>query len=225
VSSQRSEARRAQFPFRTVSGTVSGVCLCHSTRLLMRTFGNVASSCLLFNPSVPITSPAHTATIARFSLAAGLRKANVLWLTWGQVDLRRRVAWIHPDQAKAGRAITVPLNAEAAGILRDERGKHPVRVFTFNCRPVKKVNTKVWRAALKRAGIVNFRWHDLRHTWASWHVQNGTPLHALQELGGWTTFSMVLRYAHLSAGHLAEYSENSGTKTAHVAKRADGNQR
>ena len=62
------------------------------------------------------------------------------------------------------------------------------------------------RAALKRAGIEDFRWHDLRHCWASWHVQNGTPLFALQELGGWESPEMVRRYAHLSACHLAPYA-------------------
>lgn len=50
----------------------------------------------------------------------------------------------------------------------------------------------------------NFRWHDLRHTWASWHVQNGTSLQELQQLGGWSSYEMVLRYAHLSSDHLKE---------------------
>ena len=45
------------------------------------------------------------------------------------------------------------------------------------------------------------------HTWASWHVQNGTPLHALQELGGWESPEMVRRYAHFSAEHLAPYAD------------------
>jgi site-specific recombinase XerD len=58
-----------------------------------------------------------------------------------------------------------------------------------------------------RAGITDFRWHDLRHTWASWHIQQGTPLHVLQELGGWSDIRMVQRYAHLSTDHLAVYAE------------------
>ena len=56
-------------------------------------------------------------------------------------------------------------------------------------------------------GLRDFRWHDLRHTWASWHVQAGTPLLVLKELGGWASLDMVLRYAHLSADHLAEHAE------------------
>ena len=62
-----------------------------------------------------------------------------------------------------------------------------------------------WYKGLKTAGIENFRWHDLRHTWASWHVQAGTPLHVLQELGGWESVEMVRKYAHFSSEHLSEY--------------------
>ena len=68
-------------------------------------------------------------------------------------------------------------------------------------------NTKAWKKALRRAGISDFRWHDLHHTWASWHVQAGTPLHVLQELGGWETEAMVKRYAHLAPEHLAEHAQ------------------
>lgn len=67
------------------------------------------------------------------------------------------------------------------------------------------LDTKAWRLALQRAGIAEFRWHDLRHTWASWHAQAGTPLHVLQELGGWESAEMVRKYAHLSTVHLTEY--------------------
>ena len=70
------------------------------------------------------------------------------------------------------------------------------------------MTTKAWYKALKSAKIEDFRWHDLRHTWASWHVQNGTPLNVLQELGGWESVEMVRRYAYLGVTHLAEYSEN-----------------
>jgi integrase len=128
-------------------------------------------------------------------------------LQWSQVDLARRCAWIHPDQAKARKAIAVPLTAAAVVVVRQQIGKHETHVFTYRRKPIKQVNTKAWRGALKRVGIADFRWHDLRHTWASWHVQSGTPLHVLQELGAWETAEMVRRYAHLSSEHLAQYVE------------------
>ncbi len=89
-------------------------------------------------------------------------------------------------------------------------GEHLKRVFTYHGEPVSKAGTWAWRKALKRAGIENFRWHDLRHTWASWHVQNGTPLHILKELGGWASYEMAQRYAHLAPEHLVGYAGNAG---------------
>jgi integrase len=149
--------------------------------------------------------PGHLAAMARFSLETGLRRANVTGLEWSQVDLARRTAWIHPDQAKARKAIAVPLSAAAVVVLREQVGKHATHVFSYRGKRLRQANTKAWRKALSRVGIENFRWHDLRHTWASWHVQAGTPLHVLQELGGWECAEMVRKYAHLSTAHLAEY--------------------
>jgi integrase len=100
--------------------------------------------------------------------------------------------------------ISVPLNATALEVLRRQLGKHPERVFTYRGQPLAWGNTLAWRKALKRAGIENFRWHDLRHSWASWHRQAGTPTHELQRLGGWRSSVMVERYAHLAPDHLAQ---------------------
>ncbi len=149
--------------------------------------------------------PEHLAAMVRFSLETGLRQANVTGLQWSQVDLVRRTAWIHPDQAKARKAIAVPLSNAAVIVIREQIGKHATHVFSYKGKPVRQVNTKAWRATLKQVGITAFRWHDLRHTWASWHVQAGTPLHVLQELGGWECVEMVRKYAHLSSEHLAGY--------------------
>lgn len=61
-----------------------------------------------------------------------------------------------------------------------------------------QVNTKAWRNALQRAGIVDFRWRHLRHTFAvTWHREVGIPTRELQRLGGWQTQSMVEKYAHV----------------------------
>lgn len=73
-------------------------------------------------------------------------------------------------------------------------------------KPVTQTSTKAWRDAVKLAGIkLGFRWHDLRHTWASWHAQDGTPLNVLQELGAWSSNEMVQRYAHLATKHLSAW--------------------
>ena len=129
--------------------------------------------------------PEHLAAMTRFSLETGLRRANVTGLLWSQVDLARRTAWVHADQAKGRKAIAVPLSAAAVIVIREQLGKHSTHVFSFKGKPVRQVNTKAWRRTLQRVGIDDFRWHDLRHTWASWHVQAGTPLPVLQELVGW----------------------------------------
>ena len=96
--------------------------------------------------------PEHLADMAAFSLATGLRAANVTGLQWSQVDLARRLAWMHPDQAKARRAIPVPLNAEAVVIVSKQIGKHLTHVFSFRGKPIIQVSTKAWYAALERAG-------------------------------------------------------------------------
>jgi len=168
--------------------------------------------------------PPHLADMTRFSLETGLRRSNVTGLQWSQVDLVRRTAWIHPDQAKARKAIPVPLSTVAVLTLRKQIGKHHTHVFTYNGHPVTQVNTKAWFKAKKRAGIEHFRWHDLRHTWASWHVQEGTPLLALKELGGWATLEMVQKYAHLSSDHLAQWVDRViGTNLVQVSSQGAGN--
>lgn len=160
-----------------------------------------------FERLVSLLSP-HQAAMAYFAVATGLRQRNVCRLEWSQVDLQRKVAWIHADQAKARKAIGVPLNRSALEVLRGQIGQDLQFVFTYKGNPVWQVNTKAWRNAVKKAGLVDFRWHDLRHTWASWHVQAGTPLNILQELGGWECVEMVRRYAHLSSEHLLPHAEN-----------------
>ncbi|MBI2225698.1 MAG: site-specific integrase [Betaproteobacteria bacterium] len=151
--------------------------------------------------------PEHQRNVVLFALATGLRQSNVIKLEWSQVDLERCVAWIHADQAKGRKDIHVSLNSVAVGVLQEQTGKHRSRVFTYRGKPINQANTKAWKNALKRAEIENFRWHDLRHTWASWLVQHGTPLNVVQEMGAWESEGMVRRYAHLAPAQLAQHAE------------------
>lgn len=150
--------------------------------------------------------PDHQRLTVVFALATGLRQSNVLRLEWPQVDLRRRMLWVHADQAKGRRDFSISLNQTAVDVLKLCRGAHKLRVFTYQGRPFVSANTRAWRHALCRAGIRDFRWHDLRHTWASWHVQHGTPLFVVQDLGAWSSEQMVRRYAHLAPSQYAEHA-------------------
>jgi integrase len=151
---------------------------------------------------------AHLAQMVRFSLVTGLRQSNVTHLQWSQIDLERRIAWVLPEHAKGKKTIAIPLNDSAIKILTEQQGQHQLWVFPYAGRPVINPANHAFKKAMARAGIENFRWHDLRHTWASWHVQSGTPLAVLQKLGGWSSYSMVLRYAHLAPDHIAEFASN-----------------
>ncbi|MEI6707895.1 MAG: tyrosine-type recombinase/integrase [Methylococcales bacterium] len=162
--------------------------------------------------------PEHLQAMMRFTLATGLRQSNVTGLQWSQIDMTRKCAWVNANESKSGKAIALPLNSDAMAILRECEpiGTH---VFTYHGKAVTRANNHAWRNALIRAGIEDFRWHDLRHCWASNHVMAGTPLNVLKELGGWSDLTMVLRYAHLSSEHLAQYAEKittNGTNLLHT---------
>jgi integrase len=167
--------------------------------------------------------PEHLSVMARFSLETGLRKSNVTGLRWGQVDLVRRHVVIHADQAKARKAIGVPLSRAAVELVRRQLGKHLEHVFTYKGRPVEQVNTKAWTKALGMAGIENFRWHDLRHLWARSCAEAGVPQAFLQELGGWSSPSMVARYAHLGGEHLMAYVDRAAELRAGVVTEPSNN--
>ena len=146
------------------------------------------------------------AQAAEFTLATGLRENNVLELEWNQIDLQRRVAWLHGDQTKQKKALGVPLNDAACAILASRRGTHKQYVFAHpeSGKPLYKASNRAWYTALRKAKLKTFRWHDLRHTWASWAAMNGVRLEDIQQMGGWATAQMVQRYRHLSPEHLAE---------------------
>lgn len=147
---------------------------------------------------------------AQMALATGMRSGEILGLEWSEVDLKRKAAWVTAEKAKSFNARIVPLNDLAISVIRKQIGQHPKYVFTRNGVPQRYIDQRMFKSACKRAGIEDFTFHDLRHTWASWHAQQGTPLFALKELGGWKTLEMVKKYAHLGNEHLAKYA-NSGT--------------
>jgi integrase len=146
--------------------------------------------------------PQHLQAVVLFAVSTGCRMGEILNLDWSRVDLDRRVAWLNHGSTKNNDARGIPLNRDALIALGIVDRSHHI-VFTWRGRKMKRVGS-AWKKALCRAGITDFRFHDLRHTWASWHVMAGTSLYDLKELGGWRTMDCVMRYAHLAPDHLAK---------------------
>lgn len=172
--------------------------------------------------------PRHLRVIAMFSLATGLRRNNVLRLRKSDVDWVRYVAHVGQphNRTKNRRPLVVPLNRYAVMALRatwDDAPKSE-HVFTYKGQPIKQVNTQAWYKALRRAGIQDFRWHDLRHTWASWLSQEGVDPLRLMELVGWRSLEMVKRYRHLNVHHLAPDASRLDTilDTPEIARQLTG---
>lgn len=143
--------------------------------------------------------------VVSFALLTGARKGEILSMKWDSVNLSRRIAVVTADNAKSGKARPLPLNDEAVKAITSCR-RDCDYVFSLNGEQAKQIARGEFSRALGRAGITDFRFHDLRHTWASWHVQNGTPLMTLKEMGGWEKLEMVNKYAHLSTEHLSKFS-------------------
>lgn len=137
-----------------------------------------------------------------FAFMTGLRKGNVFDLEWSRVDLARSICWIEAENTKAENLIVVPLNSVARGIL-EAQPRSEARVF-----PVEPPCHAQWKRYVIRAGLPDgFRFHDIRHTFASWHSMAGTERKSIQDLGGWATSSMVDTYVHLPSTYLVEAQE------------------
>jgi integrase len=143
----------------------------------------------------------HLAALVRYALATGCRATEITGLEWERVDLARNTAWL--NQTKNGTPRGVPLNVDAVQVLREQIGRHSRFCFTHMGQPIRwQVSNTGWQRALERAGIKDFRFHDLRHTWASWHRQAGTSCDELKDLGGWKSRQMVDRYAKFATENL-----------------------
>ena len=144
----------------------------------------------------------HMAAIVRFALATGCRASEITGLEWGRVDLERKTAWL--NRTKNGTPRGVPLNRDAVAILVSVRGQHAQVCFTYKGEPIRwGVCNTAWLEAVKWAKLTDFRFHDLRHTWASWHRQAGTSTDELKDLGGWKSRVMVDRYAKFATENLS----------------------
>jgi integrase len=160
--------------------------------------------------------PPHLELAARFAVLTLLRMRAQSRLTWDRVDMAGRRAWVPRGQMKGGKTFGFPLSAEAIRVLKEAKilNSKGDRVFQFEGRPIDNFHTAAFKKAAARAGIKWLRWHDLRHTGASWAVQSGVTLPELMALGDWKSYRMVLRYGHLAPSNAASAAQRVGTQVA-----------
>lgn len=163
--------------------------------------------------------PAHLQLAAQFAVLSLLRMRAMLKLTWDRIDLDKRRAWIPRAHQKAARTFGLSLSKEAVKVLRELRKLNPdgAHVFQWMGKPIDDCNTNAFQEALRRARIKGANWHTLRHTGASWAVQNGVTLPELMALGDWKDYRSVLKYAHLAPANSATAAEKVA-QMAHTRK-------
>jgi integrase len=135
------------------------------------------------------------------SLNTGIRRGALFGLLWSDVDMEGRVLTLRGEEGKSGKTNRVPLNDAAFRAFAEWRRQSGDGGLVFpsprtggrfdDCK-------KAWKTLMRKAGIENFRWHDMRHDFASRLVMRGVDLNTVRELMGHADMKMTLRYAHLA---------------------------
>jgi integrase len=138
----------------------------------------------------------HIMPMTLLALNTGMRRGEITQLTWPDVDLKAKRVTVRAGYAKSGKARHIPLNSEAMAVLKQWKKQQPEGRL-FNVLGV----AKAWGALMTAAKLEDFRFHDLRHTFASKLVMAGVDLNTVRELLGHGDIKMTLRYAHLAPAH------------------------
>ena len=154
----------------------------------------------------------HLTPMVLLSLNTGLRRGELFSLHWKDIAMHTKTLTVRGETAKTKQTRHLPLNAEALQVLMAWHQQSAGEDLVFPGKNGQRLDNvrKAWAGVLTAAGIVGFRWHDLRHTFASKLVMAGVPLNTVRELLGHTTPAMTLRYAHLAPDHKASAVERLG---------------
>jgi integrase len=165
----------------------------------------------------------------RFAVATGLRKTNIRLLKWGQISEDLSSLLVDGKDAKMGEDILIPLNADAQAVLRRRKGLNDALVkkhrylrnkidYVFVQQSggrtkvgnvLSEITNSTYKNACRKAGLPEgTTFHTMRHTFASWHIENGTSEMVLMELGGWKDRTSLQRYAHLNQAQRKIASSN-----------------
>lgn len=147
----------------------------------------------------------HLEPIVLLAMNTGMRRGELFGLTWADVNFHTRVATIRGAIAKSSKARHIPLNGEATEVLTRWREQNPDTLYVFEGESGKALTDfkKSWLKVAEEAGLSEFRFHDLRHHFASKLVMKGVDLNTVRELLGHADLKMTLRYAHLAPEHKA----------------------
>lgn len=144
----------------------------------------------------------HLEPLVLLSINTGVRRGEAFNLTWADVDLKNKLITVEGDTSKSGQTRHIPLNREALETLTKWKEQGAGKGFVFPGQNGNRLDNvkKSWAGLLMLAEVEKFRWHDLRHTFASKLVMAGVPLNTVRDLMGHSDIKMTLRYAHLAPG-------------------------
>lgn len=159
----------------------------------------------------------HLQPLTLLAMNTGLRRGELFSLEWASIDLHRKILTVRSDTAKSGRTRHVPLNVEALDALKRWKrslapGTTDALIFAGAAGGRMTNINKSWGALTTLAQLQDFRFHDLRHHFASRLVMAGVDLYTVKELLGHSDFEMTQRYAHLAPEHKAAAVEKLATR-------------
>lgn len=151
----------------------------------------------------------HLRPMILLSINTGIRRGELFSLTWGDINFEQAMLTIDGSFAKSGKTRHIPLNTEVLSTLKAWRNQTTSTGLVFPGKYGKRFDTikTGWKAIIEAAKIEGFRWHDLRHHFASRLVMAGVDLNTVRELLGHSEMGMTLRYAHLAPEHKASAVE------------------
>lgn len=155
---------------------------------------------VLFSDLKKLAFTDHLKPMVLVSLNTGMRRGELFSLTWPMVNFQSKTITVGGDTAKTSETRHIPMNAETLNTLKAWKDQSGESAFVFPGLEGGRMEDvkSAWLKLLKEACITGFRWHDMRHDFASRLVMAGVPLNTVRDLLGHTDIKMTLRYAHLA---------------------------